>query len=105
MKEEHTEDLLLADLIANQPDNDREPSTRRILHKCGHWSNKTMWGKYRLEDRFQSSSEHNCPVCMQYESAKHCFDFSDKNFGRSKKTGIISLHAMINMAELYDVSA
>jgi hypothetical protein len=42
---------------------------------------------------------------MQYESARHCFGYSHKNFGKGKHTGITSLHAMINMAENYDVSA
>lgn len=96
---------LLLDLVQNQPEDDRKRIDRRVLHSCGHYSNDSIWGKYRAEERFAFSATQECPVCMTYSSAKHCFDYTDKNFGKNKHTGFASMWAMINVAEEDDVSA
>ena len=96
---------LIADLIANQPKDDRKKLQRRILHSCGHKARVTIWGEYRKEDRFRFASEHKCWVCMMYDSARTCFGYSHKNFGKGKNTGIVTLQAMMNVAEIDQVSA
>jgi hypothetical protein len=96
---------LIADLIANAPNNDRKPHTRIISHKCGHKARVTIYGDYLLEDRFQFASENNCKVCMMYESARTCFGYSRKNFGRKRNTGFATLAAMINAMEADDIYA
>lgn len=66
---------LIEDLIAKNEagllKNDREPTVRRLKHVCGHSSNVTVWGTYRLEDRFRFSADGKCAVCMQYACWQH----------------------------------
>jgi hypothetical protein len=101
----HEEHPLIADLIANQPKEDVIPYHNRILHICGHKSDATIYGSYRMKDRWQFAEEHECPVCMMYRSARHCFGYSHNDFGKGKHTGFATLHAMINAMEMHDVSA
>ena len=101
MREEHP---LIADLIANQPKDDRKRFQRRITHSCGHKARVTICGEYRKEDRFQFASQNKCWVCMMYDSARHCFGYSHKNFGEGKNTGFATLQDMINAAEENEVS-
>ena len=66
---------LIDDLIKKNEEGlfkeDREPTVRRLKHSCGHSANKTVWGSYRLEDRFAFAASNKCAACMQYDCWRH----------------------------------
>jgi hypothetical protein len=72
------EDSLIADLIANAPRGDVRPFVQRLRHSCGHEANVTMFGAYRLDDRFHHASLHPCWACMTYQSGIHCGHYTHK---------------------------
>jgi hypothetical protein len=97
---------LIADLIdkheSGELKDDREPTTRRILHSCGHESDDTVWGSYRLEDRFEFAARAKCPVCMQYDSWRKTGSLPEKPNAPIRKLWLFGV--MENIIESHDIA-
>ena len=80
---------LIADLIANAPRDDKQIFKRRLMHSCGHKANVTMWGSYRLDDRFKHASQNPCCACMTYQSGINCEHYTHKTCSLSTISAIM----------------